>query len=741
MKNINSYLICGSVGVGKTTYAVNKWNNHLFIDCDNPLSNVHTYSIIEQAIYSSLGKHFKSNEQLIKDLYTSIANKCSVILDNVEKIDIELLKLIINIVRILQKNIIFIFNYNYNKLYKSEIFNKLLEWDIIYITSIKKDFQADLIEIEKFICDNYSPSLKSDIQKIINITGYNFNNIKKLLWINYTKNNNAFLSNSAVLEYLQDWLEIRFEDISKDSVEILKKSSVIGEIFNKYILEDENGFNIFGVSAYLDELEGKKTFISKYVERKDYYKFITYDIYRTILSTVTASQKSEWKKVLQSYYFKLFLDKKFEDNKLELLTKIKEISIALNDNSFVYSINHVILNEYIKIGDHSRTIMIIDELIKVSSKEEQKIFIDYLLALKLKLLINEGSYKAALLIINNFLEDKHFKGSRCQLKYYHIKCLYNCGNVDKAYLEIKKLVSELKLTAKNGFRNQEIYPLSYSMMASIQNHLNIDDEGYKYYILALNYAYNKIDNKDIYYDILRKNSMFFSSNEVYINLKKCIQYYEQIGDTFQASRVYFNLATEMMFDNSEYKKEICQYLNYSKEIFAYIPNENLAYAKNNLALFYILFNNDITAAITELEGALFIGLSDFTYMTIYLNLSMCYFIILGNKSKKFKKSYKNFLQYENLIEKRDNNTKYEIMYRTIAQLIFDYSPNTVKQDIEICQNLLTKDSTSNFFKPVIEDIKDRMQNNIISKAYLDNSYFYRRINELGIFLAEFRFWD
>lgn len=740
MVKINSHLICGHSGSGKTTYATNKWNEHLLIDCDNPLSQFRTYAILEQPVYRATGIHFEQDDILLEEFYNTISKKSGVIIDNVEKINIDILKLIINIVKTLSKELILIFDTKYQELHKSPIFIKLLDWDVIDFNDVKQDFQVEKEDLEKFIYHNYSPISQMDVKRILELTGNNFNNIKKLMWISRTKTDKLGFSENAALEYLKDWLDNELQRISIELIDVLKKSSVIGEIFNCHILEAANGFNILGASNYLDELENEGIFISKYLMSDNLYHFINEDVYNAVFTSVPAKQKNEWKTILKNYYCNIYLSEKFSHERVGVLSKIKEICIYLNDHSMVYVLNHSLLKEYLKIGDTIKAIEVIDELIDSSLDKSQNSFNDYLLTLKLKLLIDEGANKEALEITKKFINDLNFKGGQNYLKYYHIKCLYHCGNVDEAYNEIIKLVSNLKTTAKTGKHNQAIYPLTYSMMASIQNHLGIDDEGYSYYRLALNYAYNKLDNLDIYFDILSKSEMYFDSDNAYKNLKECIEYYEKKNNKFQTARVYCNLATEMMFNENKFGSDILTYLNISKKIFSCIPNENLAYAKNNIAIYYILFNNDIKSAVTELEEALFVGLSDFTYMTIYLNLSMCYFKMFGNRNEKFKESYKKFIYYEKKVENRNNATKYEVMYRMIAQLICNPSQDSTKQRISKCKDIL-KNNIPDFFRDIVEDIKNRLKVTNKEKKYLSNSHFYKKMNDLGIFLAEFRFWE
>ena len=681
MSNNKSYIICGETGIGKSSYAIQKWKNYLLIDCDNPISKIKTYALIETTVSKITHKHYSDDYkyELLQDFFAIVNDKEGIIIDNAEKINEEVLKLFINIVKESNKNLIFIFDISYKDLSKSHIFLKLLDWNIIDYNSVNGNFKVSQDIIKKYIFSSYPFISEDEADIILEITGYNFNNIKKLMWINKTMDPYCKkLLSDAKIEYFQEWIECEFGKLSDELIDVLKKSSIIGEIFYKCILEDECGFNILGATDYL------------------------------------------------------------EDPGINILNKIKEISVRLNDHALVFRLNHVLLYEYLKIEDYHKSIKILDELIEYTHNSIN--FKHYLMSIKLQLQLDRGDFKKSLDIINQYINDSSYKGSQNYLKYYYTKCLYNCGDTDNAYKEIVLLIENLKHTSAAGTENQEIYPMAYSLMASIQNHLGLGDKGEHYYTLALNYAYNKIDNKDIYYDILRKCEMYHDITSSYDELKECLNYFDHEDKQMQAARVCFNLATEMMFNGDGTETLLYAYFNRAKEVFKVIPDMNLAYAKNNLAIFYILNFNNIQAAKEELETSLFIGLDNFSYMTIYLNLSMCYFLLEGTESTNFKNTYKKFLEYESIIESRDNQTRYEIMYRKIAALIFNCD-NTSKKIIRECDILLDSKHTPSFFIPIITDIRNRHSSQKLKNTYVENHKFYQTINQKKIFLAEFRFWD
>ena len=194
----------------------------------------------------------------------------------------------------------------------------------------------------------------------------------------------------------------------------------------------------------------------------------------------------------------------------------------------------------------------------------------------------------------------------------------------------------------------------------------------------------------------------------------------------------------MLFEGCGSTSDIENYLALAERVFL-IPDENLAYVKNNLALYYIISKNDFNKAIQELERALLVDLSEFTYMTIYLNLVMCYFIVEGRNGEKFKHAYQKFIKYEELVGSRANASRYESTYRTICDLIvLDNSKESIENT---CNKYLSLLDDKDFFYPIFEDIKNRTCGILDRTTYQNNCAFYKAINDKGIFLAEFRFWE
>lgn len=730
-------ILCGNKGIGKTTFAKGKWPSYIHIEYDN-LAIKNTYSLLEQTLNITDTLLYDSYEKMLTGFIGVLSASEGIILDNAEQVDDNSLKLLVNLAKQYKKDMVFIFDVTFQNLSSINSFSRLIDWDLINFDNTNHDFSPEEEELKAFIYDNYSNVCTSDYDRILKVTNNNFNEIKKLMWIIKSKGKeNNPLTNEIINEYLKNRLEKELSSFSPQLFEVLKKSSIIGEIFEKKPLVDKNCFNILGISNYLQDIEKLDVYIVKYIQKKDTFKFISNDIYSAINSSIPAYYKNLWHSTLEKYYIQSFKYANSISDAMETLINAKRSAEQINDCSTILNLNQVLLYKYLNFNDYSKSIKVIDDILNDKSIENKISYLSYLLSIKMKLLIDMGEYREALKIVESFFNNNHYKGSLDYLRYYHIKCLYNVGDIDLAYNEIKELVKTLKGASKEGHA-QKIFPLVYSMMSTIQNHLDLDDGGLSYYRLALNYSYNLFEDKSLYYEILSKCDMFYSNELACQKLTECAKYFKNIEKKLQASKVYLNLATEMMFNGLGSPENMYEYFDYAKKAFI-IPDDTLAYVKNNLAIYYILVKNDFSLAINELESALFVNLSDFTNMTLYLNLSMCYYKVYGKDNCKFIRSYEKFKEYESVVENRKNRTKYEEVYRIICYLIFECpSENEVNS---ILDKYIDLPDSYSFFIPIFSDLKKTHVQNIEERKYKSDSFFYKGIRDKGIFLAELRFWE
>lgn len=598
-------------------------------------------------------------------------------------------------------------------------------------------------EFKNWIAENYPHIDSSEHDTIIKVTNRNFLNVAKLmLYKKIFDNFSPHISKEVYFNYIHSVINSTFDNLPKDLLCTLQKSSVIGMEFSKSILESPDGFNIFEVSKYLRKLEKMHIFIISCMNDDDNYSFVTNEVHEAVLDGIDPIIKKTWLEVLISYFQQQLKNHYNGLQKIRILGKLKLIYTLLKNQKGIVIASICLLQEYARINDFEQCISLANELYHNIDSTKYNGLKQFFFVYLLKNYKQVGEYKSLLKCIQDLEENIFFMGSPLYIDYYRALSYYNIGNVDDAKIITDNLINIIKTTEKDYFAQQPIYSLTFSLAATIYHHLHLQDDGIKYYRLALNHAKNKLTDKDIYYDLLKKCDMYCDYAQFKKALSKCIDYYKRNDNRSQLGEAYFNLGTEyMMQDGDNDSKEAYQYLIEAEKIFAKIPNEKFAYSKNNLALYYFLVQNNIELSFKKMEEALVLGLSNFTYMTLYLNLCSLLIYTGNHHSDKFKQYYKAFCEHINALQKRKYPTKYEFVYRNLLEISLEEKEGHKKNIIERCKILYQKKDIDIFFQNILAQTLNRNSEKKINLMIQENKFYYRRINETKIFLAEFRFWE
>lgn len=199
--------------------------------------------------------------------------------------------------------------------------------------------------------------------------------------------------------------------------------------------------------------------------------------------------------------------------------------------------------------------------------------------------------------------------------------------------------------------------------------------------------------------------MFYCYEDIKISLGECLQFYDKKNDGYSAGEIYVNLATEMMFQDCGEKNKIKEYFERAICYFAENSSKKLVYAKNNYAIYLIMVKKNITKGLNYLKEVLLVGLSDFTYMCLYLNICMCYILLGKTEDADFTDSYQRFHLAKKRLNKRRNATKYEDVYEDILNIIIAEQQG---ENVEkLCLTALGKLDNNSFFVPLLDDIVKR----------------------------------
>ncbi|MBQ3602149.1 MAG: hypothetical protein II992_13295 [Lachnospiraceae bacterium] len=705
-------IICNEKGTGKTTFALNNYSPHKYF----------TKDMIDD-IESSNGAEY---------LYC--------IIDSVDSIPTLIFNNIMdNLVSSEWKSIVLIFDLVKTQLMDCPNFNMIWECGFLPRNYKYANFIASKEDFYNFFQEYYLELDKSLYDHIIEITDYNFVKIDRLMFLNHLHTDNVEkIDIKALAKYIDEIIQIKYKDIPDADI-LLQKASIIGEQFVCDALESPSCFGYEAASAYIKQMEEMHGFVRSCININSKYEFISYDIYQGIFDSITNENKISWIKILEQYYKSQYERCTNLTNQLSILNSLNNLYKLLPTyNTERKDLCFLLLYHYRKVNKTHNALEIAKEIIEYLETETNVIEYAFVQNYQIKTYIQLGEYKQALKILQNIHNAEKYAGSKMLIKYYYAYCLFQTGNIDLSYTTIMELVNYLKNTSGSNNHSQELFCLTYSLVATIQNHLGLDDNGMRYFHLALNNASSKLKNKTYFFDILKKCDMFYEYEHAKENLEKCVQFYEQHGNWNSAGEVFTNLATEMMFQDCEDAKKIKQYFEKALSYFSQCDNEKLAYAKNNYGIYFIMVENDIKKGLIYFKEALLIGLTDFTYMSIYLNICMCY-ILLGNiESDEFDDAYIHFKFAQKKLNQRQHTSKYENIYQEILCILIDEHQG--KNVEPFCEKLLNALAVDDFFVPLLKDIikRNRQQNDSI---YKDNSFFYMRMNQLHCFLAEFRFWE
>lgn len=723
----------GEIGKGKTHHVKQLYPNAAYFNYDQK-DNLKTYGVIERVIMKKY-KAFRGNDVKLAGLLKKfLKNKEQVIIDDAELISNCEFNLIINYAG--DSHIILIFNLSKSECFNNDNFNTIIS----SARNIKNiiDYEASKSEIINWLKQNYENLSSEDYEKVIKLTNANFINLNKLKMMNH---NSGKITQDDCREYFNIVIKELLNKLEYECAKTLKQSSVIGESFDITPLEHSKGFYRLNANEHIRELKKMKVFIQSSIDNPDNYCFIDSDVHHSIYNEIASEIKANWLEILKNYYFALLDCENNEEKKIFCLVSILDIDSKLKntmENNEVIKVYMSLISLYEDIGDVKKAFCYSINLFKRLNSDSDDDLKNYLLSYIVKNGLNIGAFAELANLLGEIKNFGFYEGSSLFLEYCKAQIYYNSGDIDNAY----KIIDDLQNTLIKYHSNSEkqtIHSLVYSFAATLQNHLKIDDEGDNFYRLALNNSINKLSDRSVFYGILKNCSMFWDYRLSKDALIECIEFYESNKMDFNLAEVSFNLGTEMLFHEGYSDGETKKYLEKADKIFKVFPNEKFAYAKNNVALYYLTVENNVEKAKTFLNEAMCSGISDFTAMTILQNICEC--LILQNKidSEDFNQNYTAFNKCITALTEREKSTRYEKIYKTILDLIIREHTNPDTEFRDLCLKEMEQ-APDKFFKDIIADIYARNTNQPV-KEHNSNKFYFNTLNSNKIFLTEFRFWE
>lgn len=706
-------IICNVKGTGKTTYARRNYSSYVFIS--NNLMKKIDESNAKQSGYYIIDSVDSIPELIFDNVINFLVNaKCEALL--------------------------LIFDLSKKELSNCSNFNTIWKCGYIPRDYEYQNFKSDKKNFYNYFIQYYPELDAKSYDDIINITEFNFQAIDRLMLLNQLQvNDKSSIDIRALAAFINETLSSKFKDIP-DAEILLKKASIIGEQFFCDALESPTGFALHSASVYLKQMEKMQGYIRRSFNNKSDYEFISHDVYEGILESISHNNRIDWTNTLTSYYKKRYEKNPNTDSKIIILRELNNLYKYTSTDILKRKHTSFMLLYYFRKQDRIFESLKMAEIIindfKLHLTDTEYSFVcNY----QIETFIMIGKYDDALKILETIINYEKYAGSNMIIRYYYALCLYNTGDVDLSYSTANEIIEYLRITSGSNTHEQKLFCLTYSLYATLQNHLNLDDGGARYYKLALNNAKDKLENQKYYYDILKKCDMFFEFKDIVPELEKCLNYYEKNLKFELAGEVCVNLATEMMFQECKNADVIKEYFEKALTYFSKNINERLAYAKNNYAIYKVIVENDIESGRNLFYEALLAGLSDFSYMTIYLNICMCYILLDCADSDEFLDAYYHFNFAQKKLTKREHATQYEKIYKSLLELlIVEHKGESVSKKAE---KLISELKETSFFYPILSDMIHRKHSLESASHYKDNNFFYSKINEFHCFFAEFRFWE
>lgn len=711
-------IICNKPGSGKTWYALNTYVPNIYYSLHH---DILTYNL-------------NGSDKICDIPYC--------IIDSADKISEHLFHSIINDAIVKQYEVlVVIFEITTEELANCSNFNSLWECGLIDREYQFENYTASEKVMQNFLASNYPDLNQAEYLSILKLAEYNFNNIDRIMLLNRLHSSqNSEISQVALTKYVEEVMTKKFADIPDADI-LLKESSLIGIKFDCEPLQSSNGFGCEYASSYLKKMDEMHGFIRSCVCSLGEYEFVSDRVYQVFFDSIPSEKKNGWINILIKYYLKQYELCYNSKERCEILCKLRRVcmlSPIMKQQQKDYTCQ--LWYEYRKQNNMYMAIEMAKELTQNLREYISIGLYEYIQNFLVETYMCLGKFRNAYSEIQQIEKCDSYSGSKMFLKYHSAMCCYSSGDVDLAYKVMSEVVDYLKKTSLHISYFQELCCVSYSFMATIQNHLKLEDDGYRYYSLALKHVKNIVGTDEYYYDILKKCDMFFEYPQVKKNLDYCLAFFEGHKKWRKAGEVSLNLATEILFQEGESKYNVKRLLFNAQKYLSDSGYEKLAYVKNNIGVYYVLAENNIPQALQYFKEALFIGLSDFSYMTIYLNICMCYILLGQIDCDEFENAEILFEFAVKKLKKRKHETRYEVIYEQILKIIREeYMGNDV---CDMCSNVEAQLEKDSFFLPLVLDIIKRNQHSYVSDSvYKDNSFFYSTMNKLHCFFAEFRFWE
>lgn len=640
-------LISGNMGIGKS-YLIQQFLNGYSgkkIYLKESPNNVDVYYSIKRAVDDN-------NTDAIRDLtqdilYTAsitkdfvalcqVNPKCALWIDDISTFNSKALKQIHEILKILlllnpELKILILIECSKDRLSEE---NSAVFYDIRSLIE-----QVNIIELQRPDMEVFTHYFKTlfkqpiaishpMIQHICKSAFFNFLYIKR--YVEYLKDNQIIyqenniwycsdIDHSISCPLLEQTIRERYNKLNNRQQDVIQKASVTGMEINIELLK--RPLSILNPRRKLDVIER----ISNLVEsQRGIYSFETDDVYFHVKNTIDEATWRELHKLIAEYLHNEISREFFQETIYDTRRKSYEISLHYEFSGKYEEAFHFLL---ICIS-YSKELKDFDAVIKCCQKaflllevcqvnQNYKLFLYWNQALAFE---NLSKFEFAVNDYENSikLNIKLQMYDHIALEYHYGYCQRRAGHTDKAYQQLDKL--RKKLLDSDDEKNQQLLVKTLVVLIGILDQIGNTELKERYFNQSLTLSQHFID-KDIYYELLTKSSLYYSSEIANPFMLEAFNYFDKKNKRFDTAKAAYNLGMNEIY-NYELDKA-SQHITYAYEIFSSYGGNNICYPTCAMGILAAI-NKNYCLAIQHFTNVVQFATNNFAKITANINLCHCY---------------------------------------------------------------------------------------------------------------------
>ncbi len=427
------------------------------------------------------------------------------------------------------------------------------------------------------------------------------------------------IDHSISCPLLEQTIRERYNKLDNRQQDLMQKASVTGMEINIELLK--RPLSILNPCRKLDIIEK----ISNLIESKrGIYSFETDDVYFHVKSTIDESTWRELHKLIADYLHNEMSSEIFQEAIYDTRRKSYEISLHYEfcgkyEEAFQFMLICV---------SYSKELKDFDAVIKCCQKAFQlleicpvnqyyRLFLYWNQALAFE---NLSKFEHA---VNDYeiaikLNQQLQMYDPVALEYHYGYCQRRAGHTDKAYQQLDRL--RKKLLNSDDEKKQQLLVKVLVVLIGILDQIGNIQLKERYFNQSLTLSQHFTD-KDIYYELLTKSSLYYSSEIAKPFMLEAFTYFDEKNKRFDTAKAAYNLGMNEIYNYE--LNNASQHITYAYEIFSSYGGNNICYPTCAMGILAAL-NKNYDLAIQHFTRVVQFATNSFAKITANINLCHCY---------------------------------------------------------------------------------------------------------------------